>query len=235
MFRERVHLIAAGLCLLLLMFPASPLLAKTLPVKNLDHPRLIETSELLLLVDHPLVRIVDMRSSLLDYLKSHIPNAVYLHFENLRVPENGVPAQSPDRISLERLLGNNLSVSNNMLVVLYSERSNFNATYLAWYLDFLGHNKTVILNGGWEKWVVEALPTTQDYPSLAQKKFFGKIRQETLAEKKWLRSHLTSKDIVIVTPARRVSIVVRRAKRSGEDTFLEHETCFGKRLCKEIM
>jgi len=140
MFRERVHLIAAGLCLLLLMFPASPLLAKTLPVKNLEHPRLIETSELLLLVDHPLVRIVDMRSSLLDYLKSHIPNAVYLHFENLRVPENGVPAQSPDRISLERLLGNNLSVSNDMLVVLYSERSNPNATYVAWNLDFLGHN-----------------------------------------------------------------------------------------------
>jgi thiosulfate/3-mercaptopyruvate sulfurtransferase len=192
------HLIAGGLCLLFLTFPASPLFAKTLPVTNLEHPRLIETSELLKLVDHPLVRIVDMRSSLLDYLKGHIPNAVYLHFENLRVPENGVPAQAVDRICLERLLGNNLSVSNDMLVVLYSERSNPNATFLAWYLDFLGHNKTTILNGGWEKWGAEALPTTQDYPSLAQKKFFGKIRQETLAEKKWLWSHLTSKDIVIV-------------------------------------
>jgi thiosulfate/3-mercaptopyruvate sulfurtransferase len=198
MIRPRVHLIAGGLCLLFLTFLARPLFAKTLPIKNLERPRLIETSELLGVVDHPLVRIVDMRSSLLDYLKGHIPNAVYLNFENLRIPENGVPAQAPDRICLERLLGNNLSVSNDMLVVLYSEGSNPNATFLAWSLDFLGHKKMAILNGGWEKWVAEALPTTQDYPSLAQKKFFGKVRLETLAEKKWVRDHLTSKDIVIV-------------------------------------
>ena len=198
MIRPRVHLIAGGLCLLFLTFLARPLFAKTLPIKNLERPRLIETSELLGVVDHPLVRIVDMRSSLLDYLKGHIPNAVYLNFENLRIPENGVPAQAVDRICLERLLGNNLSVSNDMLVVLYSEGSNPNATFLAWSLDFLGHKKMAILDGGWEKWVAEALPTTQDYPSLAQKKFFGKVRPETLAEKKWVRDHLTSKDIVIV-------------------------------------
>ena len=139
-----------------------------------------------------------MRTSLPDYLKSHIPNAVFLHFETLRIPNNGIPAQAPDRITLERLLGENLSVSNNMWVVLYSENSNPNATYLAWTLDFLGHKKVGVLNGGWEKWVSENHPTTQEYPSLAPKKFFGKAIGEALADKKWVRSHLSSKDVVIV-------------------------------------
>jgi thiosulfate/3-mercaptopyruvate sulfurtransferase len=172
--------------------------AKTPPFKNFDHPRLVETGELVTLVDHPSLRIVDMRTSLLDYLKGHIPNAVYLHFENLQVPRNGIPAQAPDRISLEKLIGDSLSVSNDMWVILYSEKSNPNATFLLWILDFLGHKRVGILNGGWEKWVSEKHPITQSYPLLLSKKFFGRVKREILAEKKWVRDQLLAKDVVIV-------------------------------------
>jgi len=172
--------------------------AKTPPFKNFDHPRLIETGELVGLISHPSIRIVDMRTSLLDYLKGHIPNAVYLHFENLRVPRNGIPAQAPDRICLERLLGDSLSISNDMWVILYSEKSNPNATFLLWVLDFLGHKRVGILNGGWEKWVSENHPITQSYPLLLSKKFFGRVKRESLAEKKWVRDRILSKDVVIV-------------------------------------
>jgi thiosulfate/3-mercaptopyruvate sulfurtransferase len=158
----------------------------------------METGELVTLVGHPSVRIVDMRTSLFDYLKAHLPNAVYLHFETLQVPRNGVPAQALDRISLERILGEYLSISNDMWVILYSEKSNPNATYLAWALDFLGHKRVGIVNGGWEKWVFEKLPITQDYPSLSPKKFFGKVIRESLAEKRWVRDRLSARDVVIV-------------------------------------
>ena len=188
---------AAGVLLVLVLLP-SALFSKEAPIKGLDRTRLMETAELKGLVNHPSVRIVDMRTSLPDYLKSHIPNAVFLHFETLRIPDNGIPAQAPDRITLERLLGENVSVSNNMWIVLYSENSNPNATYLAWTLDFLGHKKVGVLNGGWEKWVSENHPVTQEYPSLAPKKFFGKPIGEALADKKWVQSHLSSKDVVIV-------------------------------------
>lgn len=172
--------------------------AKPVPFKNFDHPRLVETEELAAVIDHPSIRIVDMRTSLSDYLKGHIPNAVYLHFENLHVSKSGLPAQSPDRICLERLLGDSLSVSNAMWVIIYSEKSNPNATFLAWTLDALGHKRVGILNGGWEKWASERHPTTQVYPSLVPKKFFGKVIRETLAEKKWVRNQLSAKDVVIV-------------------------------------
>jgi thiosulfate/3-mercaptopyruvate sulfurtransferase len=139
-----------------------------------------------------------MRTSLLDYLKGHIPNAVYLHFENLQVPEKGIPDQAPDRIYLERLLGDSLSLSNPMWVILYSDKSNPNATLLAWTLDYLGHKKVGILNGGWEKWNSEKLPTPQEYPSLSPNKFFGKVIRDTSAEKKWILDRLTAKNVVIL-------------------------------------
>jgi len=186
-----------GVLFLLLSLPSS-VNAKTPPIRNLDHPRLIETGELAQVMNHSSVRIVDLRGSFFDYLKGHIPNAVYLPFQNLQVPRNGIPAQLPEKISLEKIVGNYLGISNDMWVVLYSEKSNPNATYLLWTLDYLGHKKVGVLNGGWEKWAAEMSPQTQVYPSLSSKKFFGRIKRESLAEKKWVLNRLSARDGVII-------------------------------------
>jgi thiosulfate/3-mercaptopyruvate sulfurtransferase len=187
-----------GILFSLLFTHPTLLYSSTSPLKNFNHPRLIETGELVTFIGHPSVRIVDMRTSHFDYLKAHLPNAVYLHSETLQVPKNGIPIQALDRICLERILGEYLSISNEMWVILYSEKSNPNATYLAWALDFLGHKRIGIVNGGWEKWVFERLPITQDYPSLLPKKFFGKVIRESIAEKSWVRDRLSTRDVVIV-------------------------------------
>ncbi len=167
MGNRRTHILTGGILISMVLFLPGFLPAKDAPLKNFDHPRLIEARELPNLTSHPLIRIIDMRTSLPDYLKGHIPNAVYLHFENLQIPDKGIPDQAPDRIALERLLGDNLSLSKPMWVILYSEKSNPNATFLAWTLDYLGHKKVGILNGGWEKWISEKLPATQEYPFLS--------------------------------------------------------------------
>jgi thiosulfate/3-mercaptopyruvate sulfurtransferase len=190
-------LIATFLASVLIFCPLS-LDAKTPPFKNFDRPRLIESGELANGITHPLLRIVDLRTSFSDYLKDHLPMAVYLHFENLRVPRNGIPGQIPDRIFLEKIFGEYLGISNDMWVVFYSEKSNPNATYLAWALDFLGHKRAGVLNGGWEKWVAEKLPTTQEFPTLQPKKFFGKVIQESVADKKWVESRLSAKNGILV-------------------------------------
>jgi thiosulfate/3-mercaptopyruvate sulfurtransferase len=196
--RRRGLGITGTLLSLFLLVSWTPGESKNPPITNFNTPRLVETDQLKALINHPLVRVVDMRTSLPDYLKSHLPNSVYLSFEHLRVPDSGIPAQLPDRICLERVLGNNLSVSNDMWAVLYSERSNPNATYLAWTLDFLDHRKIGILNGGWEKWVAEREPVTQEYPPLMPKKFFGKVKRNVLAEKKYVRDHLADRNVLIL-------------------------------------
>jgi thiosulfate/3-mercaptopyruvate sulfurtransferase len=198
MQKRRSHVLIGGILIAMALFFPGLLSAKQAPLKFLDHPRLVETQELITLTSHPSVRIIDMRTSFPEYLKGHIPRSIYLHFENLGIPKKGIPAQAPDRICLERLFGDNLSLSNHMWVILYSEQSNPNATLLAWTLDYLGHKKVGVLNGGWEKWSTEKLPTTQEYPSLTPDKFFGKAIRDTLAEKKWIKDRLSAKNVVIV-------------------------------------
>ncbi len=198
MGKRKVLLGVAGAVFSFSLFLPLLLHARPLPFKNADHPRLIETSELAESTDHPSVRIIDMRTSLLDYLRGHIPEAVYLSYNALKVPRNGIPAQAPDRITIEKTMGEFLSVSNDMWVVLYSDKSNPNAAYLAWTLDYLGHKRVLLLNGGWEKWISEKLPATQAYPVLTPKKFFGKAIRDTLAEKKWVLDHLNNRGVVIV-------------------------------------
>ncbi len=198
MGKPRSYFLMGGILISTVLFLPNLPLAKIPPFKNLEHPRLVESRELINLTNHPLVRVIDMRTSLLDYLKGHIPDAVFFNFENLQVPDKGIPAQAPDRIALERLLGDSLSLSNPMWVILYSEKSNANATFLAWTLDFLGHKKVGILNGGWEKWASEKLPITQNYPSPPPNKFFGKVIRETLAEKKWIFDRLTAKNLLLL-------------------------------------
>jgi thiosulfate/3-mercaptopyruvate sulfurtransferase len=198
MEKRRSHIFTGGILISMVLFLPSFLPAKDFPLKNLKNPALIETRELLNLTGHPSIRIIDMRTSLVDYLKGHIPNAVYFHFEHLQIPDKGIPDQAPDRICLERLLGENLSLSNSMWVVLYSEKSNPNATFLARTLDYLGHKKVEVLNGGWEKWTSERLPATQAYPFLSPNKFFGKVIRETGAEKKWVLDRLRAKNVVIL-------------------------------------
>jgi thiosulfate/3-mercaptopyruvate sulfurtransferase len=195
--KRRPFMPGTVLVFFLLIF-STTLSAKAPPLKNFESPRLIETGELLNILSNPSVRVVDLRTSLNDYLKGHLPNAVYLHYEALHVPRNGIPSQAPDRISLEKIMGDYLSISNDMWVVLYSEKSNPNATFLAWVLDFLGHKRFGVLNGGWEKWLSERLPTTQTFPALTPKKFFGKAKPDSLAEKKWIYDRLSAKGIVIV-------------------------------------
>ncbi len=195
--RKPLAWLRGGMLLLLVLFPAV-VYARSAPFKDSDHPRLIEPGELKVATGHPSVRVIDLRTSLLDYLKGHVPNAVYLSFETLWVPKNGIPAQTPDRICMEKTLGEYLSVSNDMWVTLYSEKSNPNATYLAWILDYLGHQKVAVLDGGWEKWEAEKLSSTQEYPVLNPKKFFGKVLRETVAEKKWILDHLNNRGVIFV-------------------------------------
>ncbi len=111
------------------------------------------------------LRIIDVRGSIQDYWQSHIPGAVYLSTEALRLADNGVPGKLMPREALLIMLSK-LGVNPSGLLVVYAENNNFRATYLLWALDCLGHPSTAMLDGGFDKWQQEDRPVTQDYPQL---------------------------------------------------------------------
>jgi len=135
-------------------------------------PGLISTDSLAALIPSGAVSIVDVRTDISYYLKSHIPGAVYLNSESLRSMADGVPnllLPSASYVTLFTRLGIRLGRP----VVIYSagETRNIDATYLSWILSGFGAPSVTILDGGFAKWELESRPTLRTYPSAVRGSF----------------------------------------------------------------
>ena len=160
---------------------------------------LIETSELAARLDDPALRIVDMsgfvRTTERDgvqhaeyvgarevYLRSHIPGAVYIDWTRDIVDLTdpiAVQVAPPQRLA--EALGH-MGIGDEHLVVAYDTHpaSQF-ATRLWWVLNYYGHDRVVVLNGGLHKWQRENLPMTADIPNYPPATFTPSVQPQLRA------------------------------------------------------
>ena len=122
---------------------------------------LAETNWLAQHLHEPNLRIVDLRSAE-AYRQGHIPGAVHLSWKALKDPGNEVYVVPAD--ALATLMGER-GIGNEMTVVGYDDEGGLSAARLWWVLDYYGHPKAKVLNGGWNKWVKEKHPVTPDVPT----------------------------------------------------------------------
>ncbi len=167
------------LSILLLTVAAS--LAQTLLTK----PTLVTTDWLAQNLSNPNIRIIDARSNLRDYLDGHIPNAIYLNTETLRISLGGVPARLLPPERLAEIFGA-IGVGNHHTVIVYSssEDAFAHATYIAFVLEFLGHRAIGVLDGGFEKWRTEGRTVTKEIPHFLPTRFIPKVNKQLRAD--WL-------------------------------------------------
>ncbi len=96
--------------------------------------------------------VVDCRS-LKDYAKGHIPGAISLGNSCKKALRDTTSRAWRDASKYEKLLGK-VGISNNSHVVFYyGDMKTINdATVGFWIMEYLGHNKTHVLNGGLDAW-----------------------------------------------------------------------------------
>lgn len=160
-------------------------------------PKLVDTDWLaskLSIVD---LRIVDVRDDVASYWLEHIPGAVYLSPDAIRWPDQGVPVKLMPTKDLANLLGK-LGINNKTMVVIYSEKGDYKAPYLLWALDYIGHTKSAILDGGWTKWKSENRPTSQDYPKITPTSYIAKINKNVRVELNEVSSVVSSGNSIII-------------------------------------
>lgn len=155
---------------------------------------LIETDWLSGHLDDPDIRIVDMRPRE-DYDKGHIRNAVHLNYMDITgdetVKRNSPPENTPD------ILGN-LGIDRSIRVVAYDADSGHYAARLFWILEYLGHKKAAILNGGFRKWVKENRELTTIVPKFKKKLFKYELEPEKLATAEEILKKISDPGIVIL-------------------------------------
>ncbi len=138
------------------------------------HP-LITVMQLKALLADPSLRLFDCRFSLMDagagqraYDNGHLPGARFIDVNrDLSTPHiagrtgrHPLPART-DWISKVRSLG----IIPESLVVLYDDGGGASASRMWWMLQWLGHDKVAVLDGGWQAWNAAGLPVTQVVPA----------------------------------------------------------------------
>ncbi|HEU4564748.1 MAG TPA: rhodanese-like domain-containing protein [Gemmatimonadaceae bacterium] len=134
---------------------------------------LISTERLAALVARDSATVIDARTDIALYLRSHIPGAVYLNTETLRSADGGVPNLILPAGSY-RALFTRLGVRPGRPVAVYSagDTRNVDATYVTWLLAAFGQ-PVYVVDGGFARWELESRPTERRYPKALPGRFEG--------------------------------------------------------------
>ena len=159
------------------------------------HPELLaETEWLAEHLSDPTIRIVDCDPP--DaYLRAHIPGAVSVgenHY--IKDLENGVYVMPPEKAG--QFLGA-LGIGDDTLVIAYEGRNSPWAARLWWVLNYYGHTKVKVLNGGFRKWMTEGRPVTDAVPEITPRTFMPKPDPSLIIKGEELKSAIGREGTVI--------------------------------------
>lgn len=126
----------------------------------MKHPLLIDTDQLQQILGQPGLVVLDVRGKAAYEFGGHIPGAVHSTWHEYSDP-NAVPKGllNPDLKQVEQIL-RRLGINQDSDVVIYSNPfDNWgDEGRMFWMLEYLGHKKLRILDGGWVKWTAEKRP-----------------------------------------------------------------------------
>ena len=130
-----------------------------------DDP-LVSTDWLTAHIDDPKVKILDASFKLPgvlplpkdDYLKAHIPGAVFFDVDAVSDHANSLPHMYPDAVKFGRDVAA-LGISSGDTVVAYDSGGWVAAPRVWWMFLSFGHRNVKVLDGGLKKWEAEGRPT----------------------------------------------------------------------------
>jgi thiosulfate/3-mercaptopyruvate sulfurtransferase len=124
------------------------------------HPLLIDTETLQQQLGRPDLVVIDVRGKAAYEFGGHIPGAVHSTWHEYSDPHAVAKGLlNPDLGQIERTLSR-LGITQESDVVIYSNPfDNWgDEGRMFWMLEYLGHKRLRILDGGWVKWTAEKRP-----------------------------------------------------------------------------
>lgn len=166
---------------------------------------LIKAPELVQKLADPNWAIVDCRFALNDlergrhdYLRAHIPGAVYAHLNDdlsgAIVPGKTGRHPLPPVDALTRTLSA-WGIDDTVQVVAYDESNgSMAAARLWWMLRWMGHDAVAVLDGGWLGWQQAGYPSAAGEESRAARTFTPRVRSELTITADEIAAHLHQPD-----------------------------------------
>jgi len=106
------------------------------------------------------------------YAAGHIPNAVYLDWtQDIIDSTDAVPVQVAPPAAFKAAM-ERVGISDDTTIIAYDAHPTMQfATRLWWALNYYGHTKVAVLNGGFSAWQHAGLPITKDIPNITPGSF----------------------------------------------------------------
>lgn len=133
-------------------------------------------------------RIIDCRFSLADteagrrdFNQNHISGAVYAHLDDDLSGEiiKGKTGRHP-LPEIEKIVEqfSVWGINEKTQVIVYDDKGGAIAARLWWMLRWLGHERVAVLDGGWQEWLKNELPTDNETIDRQTRFFEAKVKPE---------------------------------------------------------
>lgn len=161
---------------------------------------LIETDEVARMLGAPGVRFVDVRSGRMGgvaYRVGHVPGAVHLDAGELDDPAANAEG-FPIRPEAAAALFGRLGIDRDTTVVAYDDGGSVLAARLFFVLEYYGHERIRVLNGGLAKWRREGRPLEIAAPAITPRRFEPRPRRELVATAAEVRASLGKPEACLI-------------------------------------
>jgi thiosulfate/3-mercaptopyruvate sulfurtransferase len=163
-----------------------------------DDP-LVSTDWLAARLDDPKVRIIDASYKMPgvlplpsdDYLKVHIPGAVFFDVAEIADPNDPLPHMYPDAKRFAHDVAA-LGISSSDTVVAYDSGAWVAAPRAWWMFLSFGHTKVRVLDGGLQKWLREGRPTHSGKLAPKPGRFEARLDPDFVRNKQQLLDNMTT-------------------------------------------
>lgn len=155
---------------------------------------LVDTAWLAEHINDANIRLVDTDNR--DaYRRAHITSAVSIRDSYLKDPENRhhilAPAKFAEHMS-------RLGIGDDTLVIAYDGFGTLYSSRLWWALNYYGHDKVKVLNGGWNLWLKEGRAITQVEPRYPRTTFTPQIDESLMATAEYVLEAMKRPDVALL-------------------------------------
>ena len=157
---------------------------------------LVSSAALSDLLDRDDVRVIDVRPEK-DYDAGHIPRALNIPADSVNDPMAQVEGARLLDDKLASLFGSR-GIDKNTRVVLYDDKGGFHAARLFWMLDYFGHRKVGILNGGIQKWTADGHKLSRNRAKARPAQFTPTPMDRRIASADWLLERRHDPNVVVI-------------------------------------
>lgn len=193
-------------------------------------PPLVSTVWLEQNLNADFLRVIDIRGHVLpaadpkphyhahrsDYDAAHIPNALFVDWVNditIGGEHGGMQIAAPEKFAA---LMSRLGIGSETWVVVYDDANGMFSARLWWALQYYGHNRVSVLDGGWQKWLAEGRRVTDEIISVSPAVFTPAPRPQIRRTMDEVRAALhTDTRLIDVRTPEEFNGEVSRVKRLG--------------------